>query len=359
MLVVTGRGDGTVIPEIDSRHSEVEALYQALGRGEPAEPAFSALRQRLREALRPVLADRDVVVAHNVLTMPFNLPLAAALLDLGPVLAWTHDVAWLNPRYADWHRPGPPYELMCAAQPGARYVCVSAVRGRELAELGIAAEVIPNGIDEDRFLGVSRATRDLLDRAGAAGADPLVLVPLRITRRKRLELAIEATAALHPSHPGIHVVVTGPLGPHSADNLAYWDALFRQRTALGLDDVVHFLHEHGRPDRHPVSSASVAELYRLADAVLMPSESEGFGLPVIEAALARVPLACTDLPVLREAGGDHLHLFPVDAGAEAVAVAVEAALADPLAADRRAVRRRSTWRALLPQIEAVLEGARG
>ena len=359
VVIVTGRGDGTVIPEIDSRHPEVEALCAALGRGEPAEPAFGTLRDRLRRLLEPVLADRDVVVAHNILTMPFNLPLAAALLELGRVVAWTHDLAWINPRYADWRRPGRPYDLMHEAQPGARYVAISEVRRAELAELGIAAETVANGIDEDRFLGVSPATRELLERAGAAEADPLVLVPLRVTRRKRLELAIEAAAPLLARHPGLRVVVSGPLGPHSADNLDYWESLFRQRTALGLDGVVQFLHEQGRRDEHPVSPAAIAELFRLADVVLMPSESEGFGLPVIEAALARVPMVCADLPVLREAGGEHLHLFPVDGGAAAVADAVEAALADPLVSDRRAVRRRSTWRALLPRIEAILEGAVG
>ena len=357
--VVTGRGDGTVIPELDSRHPEVEALHAALGRGEPAEPAFNTLRDRLCRLLEPALADRDVVVAHNVLTMPFNLPLAAALLELGAFVAWTHDIAWLNPRYADWQRPGPPYDLLHEAQPGVRYVAISEVRHAELASLGIAAEMVPNGIDEDAFLGVQPATRALLDAAGASSADPLVLVPLRVTRRKRLELAIEAAARLRERHPRLAVVVSGPLGPHSSDNRDYWDELSQLRAGLGLDDVVHFLHEQGRAGEHPVSAETIAQLYRLADVVLMPSESEGFGLPVLEAALARAPLACTDLDVLREAGGAHLHLLPAGGGADEVARAVEAALADPLAADRRAVRQRSTWRALLPRIEAVLEAARG
>src|SRR5581483_2573813 len=181
----------------------------------------------------------------------------------------------------------------------------------------------------------------------------------RITRRKRLELALDAATRLRSRHPGLRLVVTGPLGPHSADNLAYWDQLSQLRADLGLDGVVAFLHERAPAGRHPVTTANVAELYRLADAVLMPSESEGFGLPVIEAALARVPIACTDLDVLREAGGSHLHLFPASGGAGAVAGALESALADPLAADRREVRRRSTWPALLPRIEAVLEQVAG
>ncbi len=356
--VVAGRGDDAVlIPEVDSRHSEVERLCEALGRGERVEAQFSALEERLLAALRPALGDRDVVVAHNVLTMPFNLPLAAALVTLGPVVAWTHDVAWVNPRYEAWQRPGTACDLMRTAQPGARYVAVSGVRARELEALGIDAQVIHNGVDEDLFLGISASTRRLLERAGAGRADPLILVPLRVTRRKRLELALQAAARLVPSYPELRVVVSGPLGPHSADNRAYWRELSQQRADLGLDDVVPFLHEQAEGGPHPVSASNIAELYRLADVVLMPSESEGFGLPAVEAALARVPIACTDLDVLREAGGEHMHLFPLEGGGDAVAAAVETALADPLAADRRSLRRRSTWSGLLPKIEAVLESA--
>lgn len=354
VLVVTGRGDGVVIPEVDSRHPDVEALYDRLGRGEPSGEAFSDLRSRLTATLRPVLRDRDVVVAHNVLTMPFNLPLAAALVELGRLLAWTHDAAWLNARYRDWQRPGAPYDIMGGPQPRVRYACVSEVRRRELSELGIDAALVPNGIDEDAFLGVDAATRRLLADAGAEGADPLVLVPLRVTRRKRLELALGAAAHLLPRHPGLRMVVTGPLGPHSADNRAYWSELRAQRSELGLDGVVAFLHEQAPDGPHPVSELNIAQLYRLADAVLMPSESEGFGLPVIEAALARVPLACTDLPVLREAGAPDRHLFRPEAGAEGVAAALDSALAEPLSAERRAVRGRSTWRALTPEIERVI-----
>lgn len=355
MVVLAGRGDDAVlVPEVDSRHPEVEAVYAALGRGEPVEAAFTGLRQRLVPALEPVLRDRDVVVAHNVLTMPFNLPLAAALIELDRLVAWTHDAAFVNPRYRDWQRPGAPYDLMHTPAPGVRYVAVSEVRRGELASLGIDSVVVPNGIDADAFLGIGPATRALLDRAGASGGDPLVLVPLRITSRKRLDLAIEAAARLRERLPGLRVVVSGPLGPHSAGNLALWDSLSQLRARLGLDGVVQFLHEQAVDGRHPVGAAEIAELYRAADVVLMPSESEGFGLPVIEAALARVPLVCADLPVLREAGGNHLHLFPAGGTAEQIAAAVDAALADPLAADRREVRRRNSWPALLPRIEAAL-----
>jgi glycosyltransferase involved in cell wall biosynthesis len=48
----------------------------------------------------------------------------------------------------------------------------------------------------------------------------------------------------------------------------------------------------------------LAALYRRAALVLMPSEREGFGLPVVEAMASGTPILCSDLPVLREVGGE-------------------------------------------------------
>ena len=45
-------------------------------------------------------------------------------------------------------------------------------------------------------------------------------------------------------------------------------------------------------------------LYRHAVALLYPSRYEGFGLPLLEAMVRDCPVVCTDLPVLREVGGN-------------------------------------------------------
>ena len=48
----------------------------------------------------------------------------------------------------------------------------------------------------------------------------------------------------------------------------------------------------------------LASIYRRATLVLLPSEREGFGLPVVEALACGTPVVVSDLPVLREVGGD-------------------------------------------------------
>ncbi len=49
---------------------------------------------------------------------------------------------------------------------------------------------------------------------------------------------------------------------------------------------------------------TIGDIYRNADLVVLLSGYEGFGLPVLEAQSMGVPVLCSDLPVLREVGGD-------------------------------------------------------
>ena len=360
--LLAGRGDAEVIEELDSRHPDVERVTRALAAGEDA-AGFEDLRRRILRRLTTALADRELVIAHNVLTMPFNLPLAAALLDLRkPLVAWTHDLAWTNEQYAAFRREGWPYQLLGRPHPGVTYVAISRQRQAELAAaFGLSprhVHLVPNAVDPLEFADVGARARQLLEQAGALEASPLVLVPLRVTPRKRLDLALEAAAQLSPRMPGLRVVITGPLGPHNSDNRRYADQLLQQRSRLGLDDVVSFLFEQARPDgKHPVRNKDVAELYRVSDVVLLPTEAEGFGLPLLEAALARVPVVCAELPVLREVGGAGPYTFPLGADGAQVARQVERALNQRSVRQRRRAIRRYSWPAVLERTEQVIGAA--
>ena len=86
-----------------------------------------------------------------------------------------------------------------------------------------------------------------------------------------------------------------------------------------------------------MSREQLADLYRRAAAVLVPSEAEGFGLPVVEALACGAAVVASDIPTLREAGGPAAVFCPV-AGVPVWADAVCRVLFEPGSAPPRAAR---------------------
>ncbi len=355
--VVAGRGgqfDPRVafvhLPLADSRDATVLAVKSELDRGR-VPPDFARLTEALAADLERALASADVVVAHNVCSLHKNLALTAALHRLasrgqGPrFILWHHDLAWTTPRYRPELHEGPPWNLLAADWPGVTQVAVSALRQRELAGLlGVPLErivVVPNGLDVDAFLKLEPETAVLVRRLALPDADPLLLLPVRITPRKNIELAVRTVGALRGMVPRPTLVVTGPPGAHNPANMAYFARLRALRDELGLQGAVHFLAE---VIEVPLSDRAIADLYRLADALLLPSREEGFGIPLLEAGLSRLPVFCSDIPPLRALAGDRATYFSPDAGPEVVAGLIARRLAGDSAYHMaRHVRSAYTW----------------
>jgi glycosyltransferase involved in cell wall biosynthesis len=110
----------------------------------------------------------------------------------------------------------------------------------------------------------------------------------------------------------------------------------------------------GRVEEHShLRDRSVAGLLRGSRALLMPSFAEGFGMPITEALGAGVPVICSDLPALREAGGGVPDfLDPLDGHAWIRAVTDYSA--DPSPRRTRQVARMDGWTA--PTWEAHIGG---
>jgi glycosyltransferase involved in cell wall biosynthesis len=86
-----------------------------------------------------------------------------------------------------------------------------------------------------------------------------------------------------------------------------------------------------------VSDAELEALWAMTACAAFPAVAEGFGLPVLEAMRRGVPVACSDIAVLREVGGDAARYFdPNDARSAGAANA--AALSDGGAAERGRAR---------------------
>lgn len=356
------RSTMVVEPLLGSRHPQVEAVNAELSRGDVS-PAFRALVDQIAALLRVALADCAVALVHNVHTLHKNLAFTAALAQLHQagdaprMIAWAHDFAWHDPLYLPQLHAGWPWSLLREPWPDVQYVAVSQDRRAALAELlGIPATeiaVVPPGVDVARLMKLEPATAKLVKEYNLLSADPLLVLPARLTRRKNIELALRIVAALRDTTRAPQLVVTGPPGPHNPTNAAYVAELHALQAELAAPAL--FLYRAlaateptpATPSAHPVSDAMIADWFSLADGLLFPSRAEGFGMPVIEAALRGVPIFCADIPPFREIVGDHAFRFALDAAPATIAqqIAHEFA-ADPRYRLRRQMRTEYTWRAI-------------
>jgi glycosyltransferase involved in cell wall biosynthesis len=208
-------------------------------------------------------------------------------------------------------------------------------------------------VDAAQFLKLEAQTLELAQRLDLLAASPLLLLPVRITPRKNIELAMRILAALRQKFPLARLVVTGPLGPHNPANTAYFQDLAALRSGLGLESAAVFLAEQAR---EYLPDAVIADFYRLADALLLPSREEGFGIPLLEAGLAGLPAFCADIPALRELGEGFASFFSPDADAAEVARLIDARLAADFSFGlRQRVKQAYTWqRIFAEQIRPIL-----
>ncbi len=354
------------IPLLDSQHPRILACKQALDCGVVSSD-FAEIEQDIFEQLLLELNGQDALILHNVASLHKNLPLTSALNrchqhfpNLGCIL-WHHDLAWISPGYQAELHPGYPWDLLRKHWPGVRQVVVSELRRQELASLdGIdptSIQVIPSGLDVPAFLGLEGRTGEMYTSLHLSKSSPILLAPVRITRRKNLEQALMIIAALQHQFPDASLVVTGPPGAHNPGNRDYLTELQDLRASLNLTSSVHFLAEHIPAG---LTDGEVAGWFRVADALLLCSREEGFGIPILEAALTRLPIFCTNLPSLRSLAGKSAHFFAPDDDPGMVAGMIAGHLeADPLFRRRADVLSRFSWQAiyeqqLLPLLKEVI-----
>jgi glycosyltransferase-like protein len=238
-------------------------------------------------------------------------------------------------------------------------ILVVSERWREILaeDYGASADVVHNGVDVARFRSADPdLVAALRQRAGAGGAGgaagaagaagrPLILAVGGIEPRKGSDTLMAAVAALSRSEgrSGRRPVLAVVGGHSFQDYREYRDRVLASLPGLGLrldDDVVLL---------GTVPDAELPGWYAAADVLAFPSTKEGWGLAVLEAMSAGLPVVASDLPVFREylrPGQDALMVPVDDAAALATALAAvldDSALADRLRAAGYQVCARFTW----------------
>jgi mannosylglucosylglycerate synthase len=251
---------------------EIDAAAGAPPRGAPGPD---------RGELAAALDGADLVVVANVCSLPLNPPAAgalAALLAGRPAILHHHDLPWQRLRFAGvegW----PPDD------PAWVHVTINELSRKELAARGIEATTVYSG-----FADPPAGRRGLARERLAAAGRWLLLQPTRAIARKNVPAGLALAEAV-----GADYWLTGPAEE------GYGPALERLLAAARC-----------RVHRRLPAGLTMDDAYAASDAVVFPSTWEGFGAPVVEAALHRRPLAVGDYPVAAELAAFGLRWFPVD-----------------------------------------------
>jgi glycosyltransferase involved in cell wall biosynthesis len=200
------------------------------------------------------------------------------------------------------------YVERALARRASRIVAITHALARfQVERVGLPAhkvEVIHYGLDE---LPAAWGANPL---SGVADDAQVLLAVCRLEPQKGVDVAIRALAPIRERHPRAELVVLGE-GPQRAE-------LEQLAAALGVP--VHL------PGRVP----DVAAWLRRADLLVHPARWEGFGLALLEAMLASLPVVATNVSSIPEivADGETGLLVPPD-DPSALAAAVGRALEDP------------------------------
>jgi glycosyltransferase involved in cell wall biosynthesis len=126
---------------------------------------------------------------------------------------------------------------------------------------------------------------------------PFLLCVAQHRRNKNIPLLIRVFGSLLSRgeiHTSTNLLIVGITGPETA-------RIHQMVAQRSLSSRVFF--------RDGLSDSELQWCYERCDALAVPSVTEGFGLPVAEGLLAGCRVICSNIPALREVGGDHCQYF--------------------------------------------------
>jgi D-inositol-3-phosphate glycosyltransferase len=278
----------------------------------------------------------------------WGAPLVASFHTLGKVK---------NFSLADGDRPEPPVRLegeRSVIRGADRILAPTPVEAGHLVGLyGADPErirIVPPGVDRGVF--APRSKERARARLHLSNARLLLFVG-RLQPLKGPDVAIRALAeavarAPHATRDAILGVVGGPTGEIPHDEVVH---LMQLAGSVGVGDRVVFFP--------PQSHARLADFYAAAEAVLMPSRSESFGLVALEAQACGTPVIAAAVGGLRYSVADGVGGYliqghdPADYADRIVRLLTDPAEAERLAAGAAAHAARFSWESTAAGIRQV------
>lgn len=299
-----------VPPGYGAAHPELGRLEQVVGPGGGERRS----RRILTEAfwLPPRLADADVV-HHGGGTVPPRSP--------HPLVLTVHDLQWLRyPRYASAVKLSYLRATVPRSVRRADVVAVPSeyVRGTVVDAYGLDPDrvvVVPHGVD----VPAERTAPDEVRARYGLGRRPFVVFPAVTHPHKQHRFLLGLLARAEPgsrwADPELALVLTGGRGLADAE-------VDTSIGELGLTERVIRLGRVPAADRDGLIAA--------AEALVFPSQYEGFGAPVLEAMALGTPVLASDQAAIPGVAGGAAVLRPLEAEAWADALDEVAARRDEL-----------------------------
>ena len=294
----------------------------------PSAPNFHWIRQAVHARFRParILWEQMVLpveAARHRLDVLFNPGFTAPILVPCACVTVFHDLQ--HKRHQEYFRwfdlPFWNLLLWASAHRARRLIAVSEATRDDLIRLYRLTpdriSVVPHGVEPEFFT---------LDRTHT---EPFVLCVSTLHPHKNLDRLIRAYARRKREW---RLTIVGMRGFFAGAI----DALIAE---LGIGDRVRITGWIPRDE--------LLRLYAKALALVYPSTFEGFGMPVLEGMAVGIPVACSDIPPLREVAGDAALFFdPLSEDAIAVAldrIVTDAPLRAQLAQSGPERARQFTW----------------
>ncbi|HQP12037.1 MAG TPA: glycosyltransferase, partial [Candidatus Omnitrophota bacterium] len=290
-------------------------------------PEFRLLEERIYNDLKAQLADQDIIIIHNVMTVRLNLPFTAALHRLIQENPLKHFVVYVHNAEESVHGQY-PLSLVNLSKPrpfNVTYVTVSDYyRSRLARQYGLSPEditVVNPGIHPYSALSLSRKAMEIFVDNRLGDQDLVLVFPTRVDWNKDVTKAIEITGILNEKGIRTKLVLAAPqvgsfddfmaklfeqLQEESEEKKKVFDQLLRPIA----EKYVVFV-DTARIQEPLLHRQLIMDLIALADFLIFPSWMETFGMPLLEAASVRTGVIASDLPPHQETMRSEVMLFDV------------------------------------------------
>jgi mannosylglucosylglycerate synthase len=298
-----------LIEEMHFEHPEVKAINEEAFGTERRSRALTErildLAQFLRERLSQAFDDLgiDSIIAENCLTIPMNIPLGVALVqviqekNLG-CLAHHHDFYWERERFLvgavdDFLNFAFPPPL-----PQIQHVVINSLAGQWFSwRTGISCRIVPNVMNfAEPPKEADDYCRKFREAIGVGEDQWLILQPTRVVSRKGIERAIELTRRLGAERAALVITHAS-----SDEGDEYPKHIKRYAELLGVRLIFAYSLMADTRTKGPDGRCrwTIHDVYQVADLVAYPSDYEGFGNAFLEAVYYRRPVLCNRYAIYR------------------------------------------------------------